>query len=111
MNESLIDAPDTWLRNDPHDTEVSGAEVGLGRSGTHRRIAYDLIVSQDGCTSDEVSRYLDHSLGMYVPPNQVASRIGELVRDGFVYDSGERRVTRRGGEAIVWKKIVPPGKA
>lgn len=98
-----IDGPETQLRNNPRPTEVSGAKAGLPKSGTHRRFAYDMIVGnkEHGATSDEISKELEWE-GMYVPPNQVASRVGELVRDGFVKDSGVTRVTRRGGDAIVW---------
>ena len=95
--------PETQLRKNPRATEVSGANRGLPASGTHRHIALLYIIDQgdDGATSDEISKHLE-AHGKYVPPNQVASRIGELVRDRWVMDSGRTRKTRRGSDATVW---------
>jgi hypothetical protein len=55
----------------------------------------------DGRTDDELVVLLpdDH-------PGSVAKRRCDLVRDGEVVDSGRRRPTRRGIDAIVW--IVRP---
>jgi hypothetical protein len=96
--------PETQLRRNPRATEVSGANRGLPASGTHRHLALEYIIDQgdDGATSDEISAYLDRHYNKYVPPNQVASRIGELVRDRWVMDSGRTRRTRRGSDATVW---------
>ena len=98
------DQPETQLRRHPRPTEVSGTNRGLPASGTHRRLTLEYIKDQGdlGATSDEISKYLDLAYGKYVPPNQVASRVGELVRDRWVRDSGKTRRTRRGSEAIVW---------
>ena len=106
-----IDRPETQLRRNPRPTEISGAVTGLPKSGSHRRIAYDYIRQRglDGATSDEISIYMD-ALGMYVPPNQVASRVGELVRDRFIQNSGTTRKTRRNAEAIVWIVWIKQGE-
>ena len=107
--ESLFDRrksdwPETQVRRNPRPTEVSGAERGLPASGSHRRLALEYITARDegGATSDEIPRYLELDYGKYVPPNQVASRIGELVKEGWIEDSGKTRTTRRGSSAIVW---------
>lgn len=96
--------PHAYLRRNPHDTEVKAAERAQVRSGTHRFAALEFIALNEGATSDEISRWLE-SQGKYVPPNQVASRVLELVEMGWVEDSGERRLTRRKNEAIVWRMV------
>lgn len=95
---------ETQTRRDPRPTEISGAEAGLPASGTHRRIIFDYLkkMGSRGVTSDECSRYLDLHHGKDVSPNQVASRMGELLHVGLIVDSGKTRKTRRGGNAIVW---------
>jgi hypothetical protein len=102
-DESRADFADTQIRSNPHPTEVDGANVGLARSGSHRDTALHVIFDEFGATSDRISQYMDERLHIYVPPNQVASRVGELVKGGWVQESGEVALTRRGGEAIVWR--------
>lgn len=94
----------TQTRRDPRPTEISGAEAGLPASGTHRRIIFDYIehMGSRGATSDECSLHLDYEHAKHVSPNQVASRVGELLAEGWIEDSGKTRKTRRGGDATVW---------
>lgn len=57
-----------------------------------------------GWTDDEA----EQRLGML--HTSYTARRGELVTGGWVYDSGRRRKTRSGNEAVVWK-LTAVGKA
>ncbi len=101
--DAEFDFADTQIRGHPHQSEIEGAEAGLAASGSHREVAMYFIFDEFGATNDAISAYMESELDLYVPPNQVASRIGELVKGGWVQESGERRLTRRKTLAIVWK--------
>lgn len=102
-------SPETQLRSNARPTEESGASVGMESSGGHRTVALGQIMVNWGATSDEISAYLQEE-GQYVPPNQVASRVGELRKGGWVQESGAVRKTRRGGKGIVWVYYEHLGK-
>lgn len=102
-DDAEFDFADTQIRSEPHQTEIEGAVNGLASSGTHRKLAMYYIYDEFGATSDSISSYLDREYGLYVPPNQIASRVGELQKGGWVQDSGKVSTTRRGSKAIVWK--------
>ena len=70
----------------------------LPRVGSTRRAVYDHVASRGilGATDDEV----ETALGL---AHQTASaRRNGLVADGWLLDSGRRRPTRSGADAIVW---------
>jgi hypothetical protein len=53
----------------------------------------------DGLTADEVNEATN------ISPNTINPTIRGLVLDGWLEDSGKRRVTRSGNDAIVWVAI------
>lgn len=55
-------------------------------------------------TDDELHQVLadDH-------PGSIAKRRGDLVREGLVVPAGERRPTRRGSLAVVWRAVDGAG--
>jgi hypothetical protein len=87
------------------DTAKTAAANALPRAGTQRRRIYDMLLVHPS-TADEVERSLN--LG-----HQTASaRVSDLHRDGWLLDTGERRRTSRGQNAIVWRAVPaerPPG--
>lgn len=83
-------------------SHAAGKEVKRsGRAGTLRARVFVQILRSgvDGATLDELEQI------MGVPGNTLRPRRVELHEKGFVIDSGKRRPTRTGKDAIVW--IVP----
>jgi hypothetical protein len=73
------------------------AARSLPRSGTQRRRIYELVKqSRGGLTADDVQRITN------LPTNSVNPRVHELVKDGWLIDSGTKRDTRWGAPATVW---------
>jgi predicted transcriptional regulator len=68
----------------------------LGNKQTQVLAVLDL--NPDGLTNQEVSDYLGW------PINTVTPRMNELVRKGFVVESG-RRICKTGRKAIVWSVV------
>lgn len=79
------------------DTAAAAADRVFPRSGSRRRKIYDLILAQGGATDDEIEVHLGLS-----HQSASASR-NTLMNDGWLADSGVRRKTRYGNDAIVWK--------
>jgi len=86
------------------EQDTSAIAAGSVREGSrairHRVRAY---IGSTGATCDEVEQALKLSHQTCGP------RIRELVQLGLVKDSGRRRPTRSGREAIVWILTPPPG--
>lgn len=84
---------------DAGDTEQAAAERVRPRTGTQRRrvLAAFVRAYPEGRTDDE----LVAELGL--TPNSVRPRRVELVRGGWLVDSGERRPTPTGSPAVVWE--------
>lgn len=79
-----------------HTSQVAAVRA-LPRSGSQRRRIYDLVKSTPGgLTADDVQRITQ------LPTNSVNPRVHELAADGWLVDSGERRLTRYNSPAIVW---------
>ena len=79
-------------------TSLIAAERALPRSGTKRKTVYDLIASYgaNGLCDHEIE-FLTGWL------HQSASSIRNgLMNDGWIKDSGQRRRTPQGNQAIVW---------
>jgi hypothetical protein len=93
-----IERPHAPWRRDAKDTSRKAGQDALGRSGTQRRRIYDLVFLQGsrGMTNDEIGAKLQ------LPPQSVSARVNGLVADGHLYDSGQRRQTQWGRDAIVW---------
>lgn len=84
------------------DTSHAAAERALPRAATKRRIAYDLIraAGEQGMTDDELEQRTGWA-------HQSASACrNSLMHDGWITDSGQRRPTRYGNDAICW--VVAP---
>lgn len=78
-------------------TSPAAAVDNYPRSGTQRRRVFDEIkASGDGMTDEEVQ----DALGMGA--NTQRPRRVELVQQGLVVDSGSKRRTRSGNDAVVW---------
>ena len=90
------------LTHKPTDTQSQAARIAIPKAGTKRRRLYDmfLIRGKAGLTDDEVENITGWT-------HQSASACRNvLMNEGFLVDSGERRKTRRGTNAIVWR-ITP----
>lgn len=93
-----INRPHAPWRRDAKDTSRKAGQDALGRSGTQRRRIYDqvFLAGSQGMTADEIG----DKLGL--PPQSVSARINGLHSDGHLADSGLRRKTKWGHDAIVW---------
>lgn len=84
-------------RNHP-DTAVAAAQMQKGKSGTLRmRVLRAIAASPDGLADFEVAAALD-ALHYSCAPRRT-----ELVDLGWVEDSGIRRKTANGTDAVVWR--------
>ena len=84
-------------RRDHPETAHEAAEGIKGVSGRQRRIVFDLIAASDvGMTDEEIQ-----SASGLSPSSQRPRRV-ELVDGGHIEDSGLRRKTKSGRNAIVW---------
>ena len=82
---------------DGSDTSEAASRRAQPRAGGDARRILALIRSHRGLTCDEV----ESLTGL---PHQTASaRIRGLRSGGLIVDSGERRPTRRGRAAVVWR--------
>lgn len=86
------------------ETSRLAAEKALPKSGTTRARIYQLIrqstitgSATKGSTSDELQAITG------ISPNTMNPTIRGLALDGHIIDSGERRLTRSGCDAIVWR--------
>lgn len=92
-------------RADASDTMRSAAGLALPRTGTWRRKVLQAFVHYEsgGLTDDEVQEFLNMN-----PSTERPRRI-ELVEMGWLADSGLRRRTQGGREAVVWV-LSPAGR-
>jgi hypothetical protein len=73
------------------------ARRALGKSGAARVRIYNIIKdTTNGLTADETRRLIS------LPFNSVAARICDLAAEGWLTDSGRRRITSTGSTATVW---------
>ena len=75
-----------------------------GRKNALRSLIHDKIKQTDGSTCEEIER------SMTIRHQSASSIIRGLTKDGFLYDSGERRMNTSGRKAIVWKTKNPNRK-
>lgn len=80
--------------------ETSKAIVDKIRTGTLQQVMLDAFRNKayvfGGATDDEMERFLGRS------HQSVSATRNTLVRKGYLVDSGHRRPTRSGNQAIVW---------
>ena len=93
-----LERPHAPWRHNAKETSRKAGQDALGRSGTQRRRIYDAVflAGSQGLTADE----LGDKLGL--PPQSVSARVNGLHADGHLADSGLRRKTKWGHDAIVW---------
>jgi hypothetical protein len=93
-----IERPHAPWRHNAKETSQKAGEAALGRSGSQRRRIYDevFLAGSQGMTSDEIGDKLK------LPPQSVSARVNGLHNDGHLVDSGQRRHTKWGIDAIVW---------
>lgn len=110
-NPTLFDAAARVTREAPglyrHDaprTSRDAAENVAPRSGTGRARVLATIAALGGATDEEIQDQLNMRVQTETP------RRNELVRDGFVVDSGTTRATSSGCAAIVWE-LTGDGRA
>jgi hypothetical protein len=84
---------------DGPDTEHNAAELVRPRAGTLRLTALEALteVYPNGLTDQELAQATE--VYLYT----IAPRRVELVRDGWVTDSGDRRMGERNRPAVVWR--------
>ena len=80
------------------ETERAAAYEIVPKSGTQRlRVLAAIAIAEDlGRTDQELEELLD------MPRPSPGNRRGELMAGGWVRDSGKRRPTRSGKDAVVW---------
>ena len=86
-------------RRNAVDTSRDAAYKAKPKSGKQRLAIYNLLRDRHGLTADEISLLLD------LPAQSVSARLNGLANDRLIVDSGERRKTRYGRNAIVWKTL------
>lgn len=92
-----VDDPHTLTRNDHGRTSHDAAAAVLGRTGSARRRVLALLCDHpQGLTDEEISERLR------MPPNTQRPRRVELVRAGFIEDSGFYRYTTTLNKAVLW---------
>lgn len=84
------------VRRDHPDTSHNAAERIMPRSGTQRHAVLSLIAASDGLTDAEIQD------GLRISESSERPRRIELVEQGWIEDSGVRRIYRGHEEAIVW---------
>ena len=84
-------------RSDDIDTSHVSAERAESMAARHKLAIYAAIKADGPQTSDEIAR----KVGLL--PHQVIKRVSDLRNENAVIDSGERRQTRTGRPAAVWK--------
>ena len=96
-----LNHPSVAIAHNASDTSREAGEAAKPRAGKQRELIYNWIKFSDtlvpqGMTADELSAFFD------LPAQSVSARINGLHRDGYIVDSGIRRKTRYGRNAIVW---------
>jgi hypothetical protein len=92
-----VDSNTMALSRKARDTSREAVAKNLGRAGTKKRTVYNLIVEHGGLTDDEIEVLTGHT------HQSASSSRNKLMNDGFVIATEERRRTRQGQKAIVWK--------
>lgn len=83
------------------DTSIAAAESIAELTPQLRAQIFEQIRLREGATCDELEISLD------LKHQTASARVHELMKEGKIVDSGERRPTSSGAKAIVWK-VAPP---
>ena len=97
-----LDTPTVAIAKNAPDTSREAGEKAKEHSGKQRELIYFWIkwaakTNAKGATADEISLLTD------LPAQSISARINGLHKDGYVLDTGLRRKTRYGRNAIVWR--------
>jgi hypothetical protein len=97
-NRRAIDANVVRIGRRSQETSVKAAQAVLPRTGTKRWTVFEMIKGNGsfGLCDHEI----EELTGWRIPT--VTATRNSLLRDYWIYDSGVRRKTPRGNEAIVW---------
>ncbi len=89
------------VRRDHPDTSRDAAQLVTPRTGTQRRRVLDYVAARGGATDREMQAALE------LDGNTQRPRRVELVTDGWLVDSGQRRLEHHRA-AIVWTLATDP---
>jgi len=96
-----LDANHTTAGKNPVSQDA--ARRALGKSGTARERIYNVVKNSsdyiglgNGLTADEIR------IETALPQNSVAARVCNLAAEGWLIDSGRRRLTSADAMAIIW---------
>jgi hypothetical protein len=96
-----LDANHTTPGKNPVSQQA--ARRALGKSGTARERIYNVVKNSNdyiglgnGLTADEIR------IETGLPQNSVAARVCNLAAEGWLIDSGRRRLTSADAMAIIW---------
>lgn len=94
---------------DPHDSELDGAERIASKVETLQARVKGLFEQYGAMTDEEL---LDHYTSQFgtIYKNSLEPRRYELVRDGWLEKSLERRPGKSGVRRIVWAPAGPKGQ-
>jgi len=96
----MVDQIDLFPPYQKHsETGFAAALEIKAPSGTLRRLVYGFIHQSDshGATDEEIQT------GLRMNPSTQRPRRVELVERGLVIDSGKKRLTNSGRQAVVWR--------
>ena len=89
------------VRKPDHDTSEEAAESILPSREQMKRVVWRLLDERPR-TDEELTLAL-HALGIHSAHSSAGKRRGDLVAEGLVIDSGERRPNSNGRKMIVWR--------
>ena len=95
---SIDDLARPVARNTDPDTSHAAARYTEPRANTNRALALRVLAEHPGGLTDFELAALTG-----LQQTSIGKRRGELRDGGFVEDSGERRASPSGAQAIVWK--------
>lgn len=93
-----LDRPHAAARHKDPDTSHQAAEAAKLTAGAIRTAIYEMVkrAGQDGMTVDQI-----RSLMPPMAASTLSARASDLIRDGYLKDTGKRRATRTGSKARV----------
>lgn len=97
--DPVLEPKTTTGRDHPETSHYAAGRV-LPKTGTQRGRVLEAIRRHGGLTDEEIVALLDMN------PSSVRPRRQELQKAGWIEDSGERRPTMSGAQAIVWKEVI-----
>jgi hypothetical protein len=95
---------------DPETSRAAAASLTPPTLRASQEAVLDVFESRRKMTDVEMIDAYNHVLAFYVPPQSpsgLRTRRKELVRKGFLRDSGEREKMASGRKAIVWERCEP----